>query len=130
MIVRCISLLPSKQQAKQLGKYYYPDQQTFGLTIGKEYVVYCLEIHGGMAWVDLVSETNYLFPAPLCLFEVVDGRVSKYWELRLGEDDSVLFRPPSFFKEYFHDDLAEGVPEVVEEFQKIRTLIETEARSK
>ena len=126
MKIRCVKLLPNKQQSKQLGKYYYPGKQVFEVEIGKEYVVFCLEIIDGMAWVNFDSGSNRLSIAPLCLFEVIDGRVSRYWELRIWEENKILFRPPTFFKEFFHDDLAEGIPETVMEFHKVRSMLEAE----
>lgn len=129
MRIKCISLLPNKQQAKRLGKYYYPGQQTYEVALGKEYVVYCLEIIDGMAWVHYDSESNRLSISPLCLFKIIDGRVSQYWELRLWEENNVLLRPPSFYQEFFHDDLVEGVPEVVAEYQRVKALLEKEAHS-
>lgn len=129
MKIKGVRLLPNKQQAKRLGRNYYPGQQTFDVEIGKEYVVYCLEIIGGMVWVDYDSGTERMSISPLCLFEVIDGRVSKCWELRLTEEGNVLFRPPSFYQEFFHDDLAEGVPEIVSEYQRVRALLEQEANS-
>lgn len=128
MKIRCVRLLPNRQQSKQLGKYYHPGKQVFEVAIGKEYIVFCLEVLDGMAWVHFDSGSNRLSIAPLCLFEVIDGRVSQYWELRLWKDNNVLLRPPSFYKEFFHDDLAEGVPEIVAEFQKVRTLLEAETQ--
>lgn len=126
MRIKCVRLAPTERQAKQLGKNYYSNQQVFGLTLGKEYLVFCLEILDGIAWVHLDSGTNRLSIAPLCLFEIVDGSVSKYWEFRLWKDNNFLFRPPSFYEDFFHDDLAEGVPKVVAEFQKIRAMLEKE----
>ena len=129
MKIKGVRLLPDEQQVKRLGKYYYPGQQRYNVEIGKEYVVYCLEIHNGLAWVHYDSGTEHISISPLCLFEVIDGRVSKYWELRLTEENNVLLRPPSFYQEFFHDDLAEGVAEVVAEYQRVRALLEQEALS-
>lgn len=130
MIVRCISKLPSEEQAQLLGpgKHYFPGQQQFGLVIGREYIVYALSILDGAAWVDILSEFEYLYAVPLLLFDIVDGHVSRYWELR-ARDQDLAFWPPSFYREYYHDDLIEGVREVVEDFRRLRALIEEEAES-
>lgn len=36
-------------------------------------------------------------------------------------------QPPSFFKDFYYDDLSEGVPEVVADFSRVRALLEAEA---
>jgi hypothetical protein len=124
--IKCNNLVPNEKQAKQLGDYYYPGKQDFYLNLGREYVVFGIRILNGMPWVDLVSDTNYLFPAPLCLFEITDGRVSQYWETRVSKDGNLLIWPRSFYREYYHDDLLEGVQDVVEDFERVRAMIEAE----
>jgi len=129
MKVRCIALLPNENQAQQLSKNYSHGRQEFHLVLGEEYVVFGLSILGGAAWVDLVTDSEYPVPVPLCLFEITDGRVSQYWEARFYEDGDLTLWPPSFYKEYYHDDLSEGVSEVVEDFKRVRAFIEAEAQS-
>ncbi len=128
MRVKCISLLPNEQQTKQLGPYYFPGRQVFhDLVLDKEYVVFGLRILAGMPWIDLLSkDEDYLFPAPLCLFVIVDGRVSRYWEARM-KSGALFLWPTSFYREYYHEDLFEGVQEAVEDFERVRALIEAEA---
>jgi hypothetical protein len=134
MIVRCVSVLPNEEQAKLLGDNYRPSQMTYGLELGKEYVVFGLSLFGGMSWVDIASEATsadpgYLHPAPLCLFEIVNGHVSRYWEAHQHGDRDLMLQPRSFYRDYYHEDLADGVPEVVEDFARMRALLEDEARS-
>jgi len=134
VIVRCVSVLPNEEQAKLLGDNYRPGQMTFGLELGKEYVVFGMSLFGGMPWVDMASQATFadpgfLHPAPLCLFEIVDGRVSRYWEARQHGDRDLVLQPRSFYRDYYHDDLSEGVPEVVEDFARMRALMEAEAKS-
>lgn len=127
MKVKCKTKFPNEEQAKKLGKYYHAGKQEFGLTIGKEYIVFGLRILDGAVWVELVSDTGYLYSTPLCLFGIIDGRVSRYWETRVDEDGDVDILPPSFYSKYYYDDLLERVSDVVEDFRKIRSLIESEA---
>lgn len=128
MKVKCISLAPNKQQIEQLGKYYYPGKQEFYLTVGQIYVVFGMQILGGIPWLELASDTNYLFSVPLCLFEIIDARVSQYWEVHMDRDGNLLIWPSSFYRDYYYDDLAEGIKEIVEDFNHVRSLIEAEAR--
>lgn len=134
MIVRCVSVLPNEEQAKLLGDNYRPGQRTFGLEFGKEYVVFGIRIFDGMPWVEIASaasfaDPGYLYPVPLFLFEIVDGGVSRYWEARRRGDAGLVLEPRSFYRDYYHDDLSEGVPEVVEDFARMRALMEAEAKS-
>lgn len=131
MKIRCIAEYPSPEQIDQLGKEFYP-HQTFGITIGREYLAYGIEfviassLYGTGALVNLVSDYNHLSAAPLCLFEITDGRVSRFWECRMSPDGWVTLWPPSFYREFYHDDLAEGVSEVVEDFRSVRAMLESE----
>jgi hypothetical protein len=77
--------------------------------------------------VQHISDYGHLVSAPLCLFEVVDSTASRYWQLRVRDDGTVTLWPASFYREYFHDDLSEGVLEVSQEFAQARKLIESEA---
>jgi hypothetical protein len=127
MKVKCISRLPTEEQAVKLGEHYRHGKQDFHLQIGKEYIVYGISILRGIAWIELASDTGYLYSVPLFLFEITDERVSKYWKVRMDKDGDLMLWPSSFYIKFYHDDLAEGVPEIVEDFNKIQSLIKTEA---
>jgi hypothetical protein len=134
MIVRCVSQYPNEDQLKYLGLKFFKDR-AFGVILGREYIVFALTIvvepdaSGRGLFLDHLTETNYgnLVRTPACLFEIVDGTASRYWEVRVREDGTVTLWPPSFYREYYHDDLSEGLPDVVEDFRRIRALIEAEA---
>lgn len=73
--------------------------------------------------------------APMCLFEIVDARLSRYWEARdvshvtgLGEG-SISLEPREFFAPYFFDDLSERRPETVREYERIFDLLTEEFES-
>jgi hypothetical protein len=129
MRVRCVAQLPNDRQAQELGKHYSPGQQVFKVSIGQEYLVYGMTFLSGVPWVELLEDFGYLFSVPLCLFEVTDDRVSRHWRVRSSADGRVSFWPPSFYREYYFDDLIEGVPQVLEDFRNVRALIESEAGS-
>lgn len=127
MRVKCITELPTKEQARLLGEYYHEGKQEFGLVIGNEYLVFGLSFLGGMPWIEIgPPEHEYLYSVPLCLFDIVNGTVSKCWEIKVRKDDVIFFWPISFYQEYYHDDLFEGVPVAVEDFRRVRKLIEEE----
>lgn len=132
MILKCNSVLPNKEQAKKLNKTYRPGKQDFGLKKGNIYIAFGLYYNEGNPWVDIVCEetkTPYLHPVPLMLFDIIDGRPSKYWDIRMDKNGDMIMRPPSFYKEYYHDDLFEEIPEVVEDFMRIKSLLENEANT-
>mgnify|MGYP001550236977 CR=1 FL=1 len=130
MIVRCVAELPSSSQARALGARYRPGKQAFGIIRGQQYVVFAVRALDGQLWIDIMDDDlvpGYLFGAPLCLFELVDCRVSGTWELHLRSGNDYEMAPPSLFREYYHDDLFEGVQEVVDDFLEVRRRLYTEA---
>ena len=123
MRVKCKTIYPDDKQLEELGEGFYRNQ-AFYVTPGGEYTVYDIIFttgqagsHGTGTWIEMVSDYGHLRNAPLLLFEIVDGRVSRYWERRTWPHGEVTFRPASLYREYYHDDLSEGVPEVVADFQ-------------
>ncbi len=132
MIVKCISQYPTDEQLKDLGPRFFKNR-TFHVTVGKEYVVLGLGVAvkphscGLGPSVEIVTDYGHLTDNPLCLFQIVDGTASRHWEVRETQAGIITLWPSSFYKEYYHDDLSEGVPEVVEDFKRVRALIEAEA---
>ena len=52
------------------------------LTIGNTYVVYCVEIHeGGIMYYICEPKLWHPTPYPDLLFDIVDGRPSRYWSI-------------------------------------------------
>lgn len=130
MRVKCISLLPSAEQEKLPGivNRYYPGKMGFDVNIGDEYVVYSMSILDGAPWIDVYGKgIDCIHSVPLCLFEIIDGTVSKYWVAKIVDDGILLLWPPSFYAPYYHDDLTDDVKEVVEDFNRVQKLIIEEA---
>jgi hypothetical protein len=136
VIVRCRARELTEEQARRLGSYYNPKINQFHIVIGRESVVFTLSMLGGQPWIGVLPdptfgyiEPGFLVPRPLCLFDIVEGHVSQYWELRREENGDLFFWPSSFYREYYMDDLTNRVPEIVEDFSRVRGLIEAEAAS-
>jgi len=135
MIVRCVSLYPTEAQIKFLGPGFLRDR-SFGLVLEREYVVLGLtvdaavESNGRGAWVEVLIEPRVPTPVsvPLCLFEIVDSRASRFWEIQLSDNGVVRLWPPSFYHEYYHDDLSNRDPELVKDFWRVYALLESEAK--
>jgi hypothetical protein len=126
-----VALDPNESQTKLLGvgTYFFPGQMDFHLRIDQEYIVYGLSILGGVPWIYIIGESGiYCYGVPLCLFEIIDGRVSGYWEIQVVDSDTLIW-PHSFFQPFYHDDLTEGVLEVQKDFLRVKKLIDAEANS-
>jgi len=109
----------------------YPGQ-SFGVTIGKEYLVVGLSFEinsyaGTGVCVNIVSDGGYFVTVPLCLFEVLDARASRYWRIRRWEDGITSLWPESFYAPFYVDDHNEDVPEVRADFKKVYSQLEAEA---
>ena len=89
------------------------------LTINTEHLVYGLTISKSMNYVQIYHD-NSLVSMPLPLFEIIDERASKYWKVRKLSTNHLHLWPEEFYTNYFHEDLFEGVVEVVEVFKKVK----------
>lgn len=136
MIVRCKRSYPTEEQIARLGPEFVRARK-FGIEPGEEYVVLALTVdfgsrHLGLGpWAGIYTRKHVVHAittVPLCLFDIVDPRVSQYWELRVPEDATLAtLWPPSFYRPYYHDDLSEEVPGVVADFERVLALLEAEA---
>jgi hypothetical protein len=124
-------VFPNKEQLGLLGSGFYKNQ-SFGITVGREYLVLGLSVHrnspvyGQAVCAEIVEDAGHRVAVPLLLFEVVDARASRHWRLRTWQDGMVTLWPEPFYKEYFFDDLAESDPETNETFRAIRHVLESE----
>ncbi|RFM29070.1 hypothetical protein [Deminuibacter soli] len=124
MLVVCTSIEPSQKQKQLLGKYA---NRAFHLTIGKKYLVFALTIASeNVHYVQILTDYGHLVSVPFFLFSFLDSRVSRYWEMRTFEDGVVTFWPPSFYTEFYHDDLFEEIDSVVQDFTQVRIRLERE----
>jgi len=59
------------------------DGGVFPLTIGKCYVVYAMTIKDNFIWYYIADDTFSYYPVihSATMFEIVDTRLSKYWEI-------------------------------------------------
>jgi hypothetical protein len=134
MIVKCISAYPDVEQVQRLGPGFLRDH-AIHVTIGREYVVLSLTVNtasgtvGNGVWIDVLMEPDVptVIPVPLCLFEIVDPRASRYWEIGVSPDGSTTLEPPSFSRKSFLEDVSDRIPEAVKEFWHLYSLLETEA---
>jgi hypothetical protein len=104
----------------------------YGLTIGKEYVVYAFYEWEGQIWYYIADDHNMYYPMqnPAPLFEVVDDRLSKYWRFNLRQNGLLRVAFSQWFTvPYFYDKLTDQEPAEVDLFKRIKYLIDREAET-
>ncbi|HDS1221270.1 hypothetical protein ABE583_18820 [Stenotrophomonas sp. TWI143] len=96
---------------------------------GKEYTVYGLSLHrsssvyrAGALICQLVDDYGNLIFAPIGVFDVIDGAIPDFWRIEVRDGD-VLIWPDIFYKDFFFDDLSDGVPECVAAFRNLQSLM-------
>ncbi len=89
-------------------------------------MVYGLRFWGQGAWIDIASDAGYLVVVPLCLFSIIDGRVSALWETKVDSEGDTALLPSSFHRKYYIDELVEGDSDTLRDFWCVRALLETE----
>jgi hypothetical protein len=98
------------------------------VVFGQEYTVFGLGVWDGITWVEIELSTEVVVSVPLFLFEILDGRPSRLWDVRLHEDGALTLWPPAFYEQYFHDRLSDGVEKAVRDFRTLKRTIEGEDR--
>ena len=132
MIVRCKALRPTPEEAAVLG-IVVESPEPYMVTLGKSYVALGLmfprnsTLLGNELAVAITDNESYVAHAPLVLFDVVDDRVSSMWILRRNQAGALCLWPPSFFADFYHDDLSSGVPSIVENFLQVYGALRSES---
>lgn len=127
MKVICINNRLTREQ-KQALDIAQDNDFKYPFEVGQTYTV--LGISGGTS--SNISNTLlempyfYIFPTPLCLFQIIDDRPSQYWKIQKHGDSRLTLWPEEFYQEYFHDDLSNGFPEVVEIYKRVVEKLEKE----
>lgn len=103
----------------------------FSLTEGKSYLVLGIyfsaqsDIYGRTTLLRIIDDDGTCIVCPVELFEICDGRPSRFWRARIANADFFLY-PEEFFDRYFFDDLVEKVPSIVSRFENVVQLLEAE----
>ncbi|GGY12420.1 hypothetical protein [Paludibacterium paludis] len=116
--------LPNRETGNELG-----EQRVWShLEIGKLYTVMGMSCGiGSPGDVSLeLPDEYYVIDAPLCLFDIVDERPSRYWRTRKFGDQGLHLWPEEFYIEYFHDRLSDFDPELTAIYRELRTRMERE----
>lgn len=126
MKVICLANQLTKDQKKQLGISEKNDFQ-YPIEIGEFYTVLGISndlSQNGCIILDIPY--FYIFSVPLCLFDIIDDRPSKYWKIKKSSDHELTMIPEEFYQEYFYDDLSNGFPEIVEIYKQVVEKLEKE----
>jgi hypothetical protein len=128
MKIKCLNNRLGQDQREKLGFQPWQDPN-FQLTRGRVYSVLGLTASlnpiAGVV-VQILNDGAQCIFVPLCLFDIVDARLSKFWRAKLLDQYTLALWPEEFYSEYFHDDLSSGVTGVVEKFGRVRDAIEAE----
>ena len=122
MKVRCIKNQLTEKECKAINTEMTTGPGRTDITLGKTYVVLSLSFYSSGSYfhgtiIDIIDDDDQYTRLPLCYFDVVDPRVSIFWRARAVEHGMRLW-PAEFHREFFHDDLSDGVPEVVAMFNR------------
>ena len=131
MKVKCTDIQLNDKQRKLLG---IPDtvRTVYQLTVGNIYTVLGITFHiqshfyGSGVAVEICDDAGRSAEVPLCLFEIVDQRPSRFWKIHQYNECGCTMRPDEFYKEYFHDDLSEGSAEAMRVFIDLVKKLEEE----
>ena len=134
MKVKCVSNIIDNDFAEQKGMISPQPIYSGSLTIGKLYTVLgmffapqLMDYFAGQPAVEIKDDVGNLSSCPLFMFEVVEQTPSKYWKIKYSESGNLTLYPESFYQEYYHDDLSEGIPEVEADFVMVCETLEKEA---
>ena len=135
MKVRC-----SSNRGADLPESYLDSAAGFGNTAifpirpGRDYVVYALTLRRGRFWYYILDETGAKYPVwhPAALFDVVDGRPSRYWLFGFHDkglrDGDALFAFADWARHPFeyYDRLTDGEVIARQTFERFRDLMSLE----
>lgn len=102
----------------------------FKLIIGKEYIVYAISQWQGNLSYYICDEryTYYPIQNPAPLFEIVDPRYSRYWQVQLATNGLLEIAFEHWFSiPNFYDKLTDSEAESVLIFEKMKELMDAEA---
>lgn len=124
VICRASELSAEQWSAIGLADYAFP----FHFEVGSTYTVLGISsarecISGTI--LDLPSE-HYVLPAPLCLFDIVDERPSRYWRARRFGEYGLHLWPEAFYIDCFHDRLSDFDAELAPIYRELRARMESE----
>ena len=132
MRVKCLDVSLTSEQKLFLG---VPEsvRTRHQITVGATYTVLGLSFvigshfFGSGPVLEILDDASPCISlVPLCLFEIVDPRPSRFWVARKVNDFTLSLWPEEFYEDYFHDRLSDGEPIGVEAFRRVVDRLENE----
>jgi hypothetical protein len=118
---------------EEIIRNYSTSYSEFSILKGGEYIVYGMTVYLGYIWYYVCDEDYSYYPIwnPSPLFEVVDGRLSRYWTYSYKEGEYAVLRPRWAFLEWtsdpdYYDRLTDGEDREVEIFKNYKELMDLE----
>jgi len=94
--------------------------------IGLQLLVYGLTFNKNILYYYIFDE-DHIFEVPSQLFKIIDSRVSKYWKLRIDDENEYKTLWPSlFYDEAFIENMMEREEKERKEFEELKILMEKE----
>lgn len=131
MIVKCVGNLGMDLPPEFPSRYKVPDNQ-YGLIINTYYIVYGMTESSGYIWYSICDKDYSYYPvwSPAPLFEVTNGRLSKYWLYSFFKKKDWTYSILTFSEwaenPYYYDSLTDGEKKEVGIFKRYKTLMDLE----
>jgi hypothetical protein len=129
VIIRCIALAPSREQTLRLGRAFERGKTDFDLKLGESYVVLGIGSWNGTVWADIETGSGWPVSVPLMLFEVIDSRPSRFWEVRYDRNESLTLMPPPLSEPTFASQVADGDAQAVAIYEELCHKMLDEAKA-
>ena len=121
MRVKCVrDRVPEEQiiQRSSAALSRYP----FAVDVGREYDVLAIYFQDGLPWVYVEDKPDQVVSAPLVLFTIVSGKMSRMFEV--SWKDGILFiAPPALSDIYFADRVDDGEPTALSSLRETKSLL-------
>lgn len=119
--------------AARLKRYISVGDSELDIEIGKEYIVYGIELWDNYPWVYICSESYDEYPKPFALdfFEITERKISSHWVLKSQHTYNNKIKTQLVFCEWADDDsfyekLVNEDERCIEAFESYRKIMNAE----
>ncbi|KIF62638.1 hypothetical protein NX10_09215 [Pseudomonas fluorescens] len=119
--------------AARLKRYISVGDSELDIEIGKEYIVYGIELWDNYPWVYICSESYDEYPKPFALdfFEITERKISSHWVLKSQHTYNNKIKTQVVFFEWADDDsfyekLVNEDEKCIEAFESYRKIMNAE----
>lgn len=119
--------------AARLKRYISVGESELDIEIGREYIVYGIELWDNYPWVYIFSESYDEYPKPFALdfFEITERKISSHWVLKSQHTYKDKIKTQLVFCEWADDDsfyekLVNEDEKCIEAFESYRKIMNAE----